>query len=290
VIALDLRAIASALGGEVTGTQVLAPGPNHSRRDRSMSVKLSATSPDGFIAFSHCGDDWRDIRDHIRQRLGLPADSWKRETKRADPPSRPQTVAAPADDYDRTVKAIKLWRASADPRSTLAEIYLASRKLDLGPNLAGEVLRWNKRIGAMVALFRNIATNEPQAVTRTYLDTEGRKLERKFLGPVGGAAIKIDADDAVTNGLHIAEGVETALAARQLGPKPTWALGSAGAIAAFPVLGGVKCLTLLKEHDDASERAVEACASRWHAAGLEVLINEPIGGKDLNDAIKGTAA
>lgn len=39
-------------------------------------------------------------------------------------------------------------------------------------------------------LFRNILTNEPQAVSRTFLDVDGRKIKRKFLGHVGGAAIK----------------------------------------------------------------------------------------------------
>ena len=76
---------------------------------------------------------------------------------------------------------------------------------------------------------------------------------------------------------------------RSAGLRPCWAAGSAGAIAAFPVLGGVECLTLLAEHDDASRRAVETCARRWHAAGREVVINEPIGAKDFNDAIRGRA-
>ena len=199
---------------------------------------------------------------------------------------QPAVVARRNNDADRTAAAFDLWRASTDPRVPIVEKYLTRRKLELDA-VAGEVIRWNERIGAMVALFRNIATDQPQAVSRTYLDTEGQKLERKFLGPVGGAAIKLDPDDAVLGGLHVAEGVETALTARQLGLRPTWALGSAGAIAAFPVLSGIECLTLLAEHDDASQRAVETCAARWHAAGREVLINEPIGGKDLNDAIRG---
>jgi putative DNA primase/helicase len=190
---------------------------------------------------------------------------------------------------DRVDHALALWRESVDPRGTLAERYLASRGLQLGDEVAGNVLRWHARIGAAVALFRNIETNRPQAVTRIYLDSNGNKVRRAFLGPVGGAAIKLDHDDAVTNGLHIGEGVETCMAARQLGLRPCWALGSAGAIAAFPVLSGVEALTILAENDDASAKAVDACAARWHAARREVLINEPIGGKDLNDAIKGGA-
>ena len=38
----DLRAIAWALGGEIVGGQIVAPGPGHSAKDRSMSVRISA--------------------------------------------------------------------------------------------------------------------------------------------------------------------------------------------------------------------------------------------------------
>ena len=52
----ELRAVARALGGEMSGSQVLAPGPGHSPKDRSLSVRLSPSAPDGFVAFSHAGD------------------------------------------------------------------------------------------------------------------------------------------------------------------------------------------------------------------------------------------
>ena len=147
------------------------------------------------------------------------------------------------------------------------------------------MLRWHPGIRAMLALFRDIRTDEPRAICRTFLDQDGRKIERKFLGPVGGCAIKLDADEEVTGGLHIGEGLETAMAARQLGLRPTWALGSAGAAAAFPVLSGIECLTLLAEHCEVNSRAVAQCAARWHEAGREVIINEPIDAKDMNDAL-----
>src|SRR5687767_13947749 len=52
-----------------------APGPGHSVQDRSMTVKLEPTAPDGILVFSHSGDDVNRCRDHVRKRLGL--DSWK---------------------------------------------------------------------------------------------------------------------------------------------------------------------------------------------------------------------
>jgi hypothetical protein len=252
-----------------------------------MTVRPSAAAPDGFLVYSHADDDFRLCRDHVRKALGIDFEA-PREKR------RPNVIEPPAPTnaahHDRTGPALDLWRASVDPRGTAAERYLErERGLNLGDDIAGGALRWSPRLGAMVALFRNITTGEPQAVSRTFLTPDARKIERKFFGPVGGAAIMIDPFDAVTTGLHIGEGIETCLAARSLGLRPTWALGSAGAIAVFPILAGVECLTLLAEHDDASARAVNVCAARWHGAAREVFINRPIGGKDLNDALRGSA-
>ena len=277
----DLRAAARALGGEVAGGEILCPGPSHGPRDRSLSVKLSASAPDGFLVHSFAGDPWQDCRDHVASLLGT-------ERERGPAQRRPIEASQRATKLHRDDgrnRALALWRASGDPRGTLAERYLASRKLDLDTDLAGNVLRWHPGIGAMLALFRDIRTDEPRAICRTFLDQDGRKIERKFLGPVGGCAIKLDADEEVTGGLHIGEGLETCMAARQMGLRPTWALGSAGAVAAFPVLGGIGCLTLLAEHDEVNARAGEQCAARWYEAGREVIITEPVGGKDLNDAL-----
>ena len=69
---ISLQQIARALNGEVRGEQVLAPGPNHSPQDRSLSVKLSNNADGGFICKSFAGDDWRTCKDHILERLGLP--------------------------------------------------------------------------------------------------------------------------------------------------------------------------------------------------------------------------
>jgi hypothetical protein len=193
-------------------------------------------------------------------------------------------------DDDGRARALALWCASVDPRGTIVGRYLASRGLSLDEDIAGPVVRWNASIGGMVALFRCIATNEPQAVSRTFLDHEGQKIGRKFLGPVGGAAVKLDADEKVLGGLHIGEGVETCMAARQIGLRPAWALGSAGAIAAFPVLAGIEALTLLRERDDANARAADQVIVRWQAEGREVFDAWPNVGKDVNDSLKGSAA
>ena len=199
---------------------------------------------------------------------------------------RPVTPAAD-DDPARIRRALAVWDEAVYPRGTLAERYLNRRALSLGDDLAGVVLRWHQHSCAMVALFRNISTRQPQAISRAFLDRDGRKLGRKFLGPVAGAAIMLDPAEKVLGELHVGEGVETTMAARRLGLKPAWALGSAGAIAAFPVLDRVGRLNLLGENDanGGNARAVKACAARWGAAGREAILIEPIGGNDLNDVL-----
>lgn len=283
---IDLRTIARALGGDVAGSQVIAPGPGHSPRDRSMTIRLSSTSLDGFICFSHAGDDFRDCRDYIRSKLGLDPDGWKKSNEPNFQPVRP--TPENRDKETGTAEALAIWRASVDPHGTLAERYLNSRGLELPDDLAGDVLRWNVGINALVGLFRNVHSGEPQAITRIYLDREGRKINRMFKGPVGGAAVMLDDHAAPIYGLHIGEGVETCMAGRQLGFRPAWAVGSAGAIGSFPLLACIECVTAFAETDDKGANAgnIKKLADRWKAAGLEVLVVTPEIGGDMNDALR----
>jgi putative DNA primase/helicase len=68
-IHIDLRTLHAALGGVISGGQVLCAGPNHSKKDRSLAVKPTAN---GIVTYSFAGDDWLDCRDYVHDRLGLP--------------------------------------------------------------------------------------------------------------------------------------------------------------------------------------------------------------------------
>jgi hypothetical protein len=68
---LNLHQVAKTLGGKVSGGKVLCPGPRHSADDRSLSVTISATAPDGFAVHSFADDDINACRDHVRKALGL---------------------------------------------------------------------------------------------------------------------------------------------------------------------------------------------------------------------------
>ena len=65
----SLQALAHKLGGEVSGGQVLAPGPGHGADDRSLAVKPDGNG--GFIVHSFSGDDVIECKDHVRRKAGL---------------------------------------------------------------------------------------------------------------------------------------------------------------------------------------------------------------------------
>jgi hypothetical protein len=280
----DIQSVAERLGARLRryGSERVGPCPKCGGQDR-----FSINIPKSVFNCRGCGvgGDAIDLVRHIldcsyRDALEFLGDD--RTYEAPVPAANPETLV-------NNAFALSLWTSGVDPRGTPVERYLNSRKLELGADIAGSVIRWHTGIGAMLALFRNIETNEPQAISRTFLDVYAKKTERKFLGPVGRAAIKLDPDEEVTQGIAVGEGVETVLSARQLGYRPAWALGSAGAISSFPVLSGVETLTFLREHDDANERAVGECSSRWRATGHKIRDVWPSTGKDLNDALMGAA-
>jgi AAA domain len=63
--------MARQLGGEVSSKgNVLCPGPGHSADDRSLSIKLIPSAPDGFILHSFANVQ---CRDYVRAKCNLPA-------------------------------------------------------------------------------------------------------------------------------------------------------------------------------------------------------------------------
>ena len=80
VLNLSQDTVARTMGGDVSGSQVLVPGPGHSPKDRSLSIKLDASASGGFLVHSFAGDDPIRCKDYVREKLGLPA--WTASAKR----------------------------------------------------------------------------------------------------------------------------------------------------------------------------------------------------------------
>jgi hypothetical protein len=195
-----------------------------------------------------------------------------------------------------------IWNSAVDAGGTLVETYLASRGLRLPDGVTHDVIRFHRalyyegqNVPGMVLLFRDIITDKACAIHRTFLTRDGTKLGRKMLGPVANCAIKLSAHEDVSLNLSIGEGIETGIAGMMLGFTPMWALGSAGAIASFPVKSGVECLTILTDNDKANvvtgktpgQNAARECSKRWTEAGCEVRRIVPnVIGEDVADIVQ----
>jgi len=310
---MDARTIARALGGDVVNRScVLAPGPGHSRQDRSLSIKIEPNAPGGLLVFSHAGDDPLICKDYVRRSLRLPKWQPGDERNRTIPSSRVnrfdnETIEAEIekgprewneDEIERIASAREMWNKGVDPRDTLAQQYLNKhRKLELPDHLAGSVLRFHPRcpwrnentgqteyVPALIAPFRSVDNDAITGIHRIALNADASKRGRRMLGIVERAAIKFDAIN--NRELCIGEGIETCLAGRQLGYAPTWAVGSVGAISFFPVIDGVKLLKIFGEAGEASAKAIRICGTRWTRAFRRVRIVTPKNGaNDLNDTL-----
>jgi hypothetical protein len=147
-----------------------------------------------------------------------------------------------------------------------------------------------RKLGCIVGVMTDPITAMPTGgISRTYIH-EGQKVTKaKSLGPAG--IVRLSLDEDVLERLHIAEGLETALGAMSKGLRPMWATGSTAIMAKFPVLSGIKALTIIADHDanGAGERAAAEVASRWREAGKEARVWRPKSIGDLNDILIGGA-
>lgn len=175
-----------------------------------------------------------------------------------------------------------IWAASMDARvALLCERWLSSCGLALPDGVDGSVLRFHpslkfddERAPGLVWLMRDVRTDEPTSILRVFLDEGGVEIARRPLGRVFATAVKLDADENVSGGLHIATSIETGLAAMAQGYCPLWVV-LASALAEFAPLPGIEAITFLTSGDDGA-RAVAEAAARWMGAGREVILAPPL--------------
>ena len=221
-------------------------------------------------------------------RCGLRGSSHSRDSyvPRRTPPAPPPLEWSDLAEH--------IWRLTQNIRGTLGETYLQHRGCAMPPR--DSHLRYlppdDQHPPTLCAAVTDAITAKPLSLHRTRLAPDGRgkagtdadRLLLKGHRKQGGV-IRLWPDDAVHGGLAIAEGIETALAAAHV-YAPVWAAIDAGNLASFPVLAGIEALTVIADHDDVGQRAAEACAKRWDAAGREVYIVTPTeAGADVADVV-----
>jgi hypothetical protein len=155
-------------------------------------------------------------------------------------------------------------------------LFLESRGLFMPEDMSPRVLLYHPRCPfphsedgdaetfhpALIAISREITGDRVMAISRRPLTRDGQSVSKPIsLGPTRGCVIKLSPDEDVTYGLHLAEGITWAVAAAMMGLKPIWATGGTGGMAAFPVLAGIDCLTLICDNDmnGSGQRAADEC-------------------------------
>jgi CHC2 zinc finger len=123
-------------------------------------------------------------------------------------------------------------------------------------------------LGAIIAIQTDPVTAERTGgITRTYIH-QGRKIGKaKSLAGVGQMGIvRLSPDDEVLGGLHICEGIESALSGMsdpRMNFCPMWAAGSRVQLAGFPVLTGIEFLTVIADNDEPGIKDASAVCQRW---------------------------
>jgi len=308
---ITVQELAELLDGDVSHNrlEVYAPGPGHSSWDRSMSVRLEPSHPDGFLVHSWGRSSWEECNIYVSELLNGVATS---EISLA--PSPESIAAREAAKAAAIAKGGNKWKWADRTLGQAAIDYFASRGLVVPPHMIGHVVRYqphgrwysakgtitdpnipepyNKYDEAEILLFvaRDVFTvyeeaGSGRAVQELRMPHLGKKPSRKIQGAKLNAAIKlVPHEDVISSGeLAIAEGFESALAAMSFGYRNVWSLIDAQGIENFPVIGGVNKLTILGEHCEENENARLECAVRWKEAGRKVVIAMPDKGKDFND-------
>lgn len=281
----------------------------------AMACKAAGLDFEDFDAWSQQGtsyraadarDTWRSIRAdggvtagtlyHVAHEHGYKPGS----TQGTSRPAEHKPVVRPQIEQRTSLSTWgrALWAECEVIAGTAAD-YLTARRCVIPP--ADGDLRWHRALKhpsgyvgpALVALVTHDRTRQPLSLHRTWIRADGTKAThpaKMMLAGHGiaGGVVRLWPDEAVTRGLGVAEGIETALSLAHAFT-PVWALIDAGHLAKFGPLPGIESLTIARDNDPAGIAAARACAGAWAAAGVEVFTSTQEA-NDLNDALQEAAA
>lgn len=292
----DLRDIVKRVGGDLYagGRAALVPGPGHSKDDRSLSLRLTATGR--VLFFPHSArDSIADCFKHLGIEKGegelVDKAEWARMRREREAEERRQRAS------DQALCAA-IWAGTEPLEGSLAETYLWSRKLILEgcgdvrfhpsaprakPRLPGDERPLPEPWPAMVAVVRN-RDGASQALHLTYVARDGRgkafgHRSRLMFGPMRGGCVHLSPP---ARALALGEGIETCLSYRERTGLPVWAALTTSQYATFEVPRGVERLVVAADGDEGGLRAATALGERCSRV-CDVQIDPAPTGKDWAD-------
>lgn len=281
---LEIRAkqIVTDLGGTWSRSRGMCCCPAHEDRTPSLSVTLGSRAI-LFHCFAGCAND--AVLAALAQRGIKPASLFD---GRSDPVRAVRADEAPPENVQR------LWREAACLTGSLAERYLARRgivagspdlrflaRTPLGPKGAVQFLP------ALVAAVRNDLGI--LALHRTFLDAKTGKIAKfdgpkRALGSLGRGAVRLHGPRGGKLGL--AEGIETALSAKQLSGIPCWATLGTERFGLVAIPESVSELHLFIDHDAGGVLAEGRARAAYAQEGRTILTHRPPQpGTDFNDVL-----
>lgn len=271
------------LGLPVGNHRMPCPECQRGAKDRALSVTV-----DSAAAVWHCfrcGVAGRTVASHVKRK----------------PHVRPPTNTVPGVHDCLSPYGQRLWEQSRRLAGE-AVAYLQARNCVIPPP-DGD-LRWQPNLRhpsgyegpALVGLITDAITNAPLSLHRTWIQPSGQKAAVQ--GPrlllkahrKAGGVIRLWPDEAVTLGLGVAEGIETALSAAHAFT-PVWSCIDSGNLGRLPVLPGIVTLSIFADNDSSGLAGAGDCRRRWLGAGTKVrLVVPPRAGTDFNDILMRGAA
>ncbi len=294
---IGARQIALSLGGRWQRGSSVVRCPAH--KDKTPSMSVSETKDGRPLVHCFAGCSQADVINALRAK-GL----WEGEA-RHDPSYPGRMTTRPdrhhtKDDRRNHEYAVGLWEASDPINGTLAEKYLRGRGIlatewpdALGFLPSVKHAPSGKYFPCMVAALTG-EDGQVVAIQRTYLDPDGQGkaktdgANKMTLGAMGRAAVRLSKPQSI---LGIAEGVETAMSARQLFGIPVWATLSANRLGVIDVPKGVESIVIFADRGEVGMKAAIEAAENFEQKSIAVDIIPPrvhFGDRysDFNDVVR----
>ena len=262
------RKITESLGGDWIEScgYGLAPGPGHSKRDRSLKISPHATDSDDVVAHSHAGDNVLALKQKWREEGLLP-------------------------QREHEPKALWLWKLS-QPAGAIVKTYLRSRgiALETWPQVIRFLpakppqYRWPQMVvpfGVPIEIEPGIYAMPAERIRGLHItslkpDGSGKApIEpcRRLIGKAKGAPLAlVPPNDGL--GLLIGEGIETALSGAVATGLGAWAASSANLMPALAetVPDFIEAVWIARERDPAGQRGANELGRRLEARGIKVIM------------------